>query len=265
MDIIDAHVHAFPDDLAQRAIGNIAVPGAWEAVGSGTVDGLVASMDAAGIAAAVTCAIATKPGQAEGILKWCCEIRGDRIIPFASVHPDTPGAAGWIDRIADEGLRGIKLHAMYQEFAVDDPRMGAICARAAERGVIIAFHAGRDIAFPDDDRAAPARLARVVDRHPDLTMICTHIGGWQWWDEVEKHLIGRHIYLETSFSVRFTGPERAAALIRRHGVERIMFGTDWPWTDQGEELEGVRGLGLSERDLEAVLGGNAAKLLGRSC
>ncbi len=264
MPTIDVHTHAFPDAIAERAIEKLEAECPWKAVGSGTVEALVRTMDAAGVDLAVPCAIATKPGQAGGILQWCRAIASDRLVPFPSVHPDTPDAPDWVARIAEAGFPGLKLHPMYQEFAIDEPRLDGIYAACAECGLPIAFHSGRDIAYPpDDDRADPERLARVLDRHEGLKVISTHMGGWRMWDEADQAVVGReNVYLETSFSLVEPPAERIAAMIRRHGVERVMFGSDWPWCDPADDLRRLDALGLTADELAAVRGDNAARLLG---
>ena len=257
------HTHAFPDEIAARAMAKLEGEAPIRAVGRGTIADLLASMDRADVDISAVCAIATKPDQAEGILKWCRKIRSDRIEAMPSVHPDTPQAGRWVERFAKEGFRGIKLHPMYQEFAADERRMDDIYAAAAAAGLLVVAHCGKDIAFPpDDDRAAPARFARVVERFPRLRLLCTHLGGWESWDEVEQCLLGTQVYLETSFSLPTLGAGRSVELIRRHGVERVMFGSDWPWKPQDEEIRLIRGLGLSETDTRAILWSNAARLMG---
>jgi uncharacterized protein len=52
--------------------------------------------------------------------------------------------------------------------------------------------------------------------------------------------------------------------MRGHGVDRILFGSDGPWTDAGAELAELDQLGLTSDELEAVLWRNAARLLGLS-
>jgi len=262
MTAIDAHTHAFPDALAPRAIAALEAGCDWKAVAGGTVGELVESMDRAGIDVSAVCAIATKPGQAAAILAWCRQIRSGRIVPLPSVHPETPEVVEWLGRFAEAGLAGIKLHPMYQDFVADDPAMDAIYASAAECGLLVEIHSGLDIAFGQDDRAAPARMGRILDRHPDLRLVCTHLGGWRMWDEVERELLGRNVYLETSFSLGFLGPERAARMIRRHGVERVMFGTDWPWASQAEQMQLFEQMGLTAEESKAILWDNAAALLG---
>jgi predicted TIM-barrel fold metal-dependent hydrolase len=263
MSTIDIHTHAFPDGLAGRAISKLEAECPWKAVGKGTVKSLLKSMDAADVDVSVVCAIATKVGQAEGILRWCREIQSDRIDPLPSVHPDEPDVGTCLRRIAEEGFVGIKLHPMYQSFAIDEPRMDPLYSAASEAGLFIQFHCGLDIAFPpQDDRASPIRTRNVIDRFPDLKTVCTHMGGWRAWDLVEKHLIGRNVLLETSFSAEELGPQRMTDMIRRHGPGRVMFGTDWPWQRQDHARARIEQLGLDEKELRGILWSNAAKLMG---
>ena len=82
------------------------------------------------------------------------------------------------------------------------------------------------------------------------------------WDDVEQHLAGSAAMFETSYSVHLLGPRRAARLIRTHGADKVMFGSDWPWQRQDEALAAVEGLGLTDAERQAVLSDNAAKMLG---
>jgi hypothetical protein len=276
MAAIDMHTHVFPDDLAPRAIATLEAECPWKAVADGTLSALLESMDASGVDVSVACMIATKPQQVRSIMEWCKQIRSERIEPMPSVHPDTPKAGKWIERIAKAGFAGVKLHPMYQDFAADEERLDAIYDAAAGCGLLVTVHCGRDIAFPpDDDRASPVRLRRVVERFPKLRLLLTHMGGWQMWDEVEQELIGRDVYMETSFSMgdRGADSERIAGMIRRHGVERVLLGSDWPWRSQAEEAEHVRRLGVAASDgggvsvplkaseVRQIMVSNAAKLL----
>jgi len=262
--IIDVHTHAFPDNVAGRAVEALEALCPITTVAEATVASLLRSMDDAGVDASVICAIATKPAQHEGILAWCDAIRCERIIPFPSVHPAAPDASQWIERIVAEGFRGIKLHAMYQDFVIDDEAMDALYAPAEALGLVLQFHAGHDFGFPDaDDRASSARLARVAERFPRLKMICAHMGGWRMWDASEAHLIGQaDVHVEVSFSLDELGPERSVAMIRRHGTDRVLFGTDWPWARQDEAFERLASLPLEPDELDQIAWSNATKLLG---
>ena len=264
MSVIDIHTHAFPEALAAKAMAALEAGAGISACGDGTIAGLTASMDTAGIDRSVICSIATRPGQFEKILEWSRAIRSDRIEPFLSIHPDEPDAAAMTGRVAEEGFAGIKLHPMYQDFQLDGPRMSPIFAAAREAGLTIVLHTGFDIGFRDDDRASPARVRKLADKWPGLKLVCAHFGGWNAWDKAVEHLVGADVILDTSFTTQFLPADRVAEIIDRHGPDRIVFGTDWPWDRQTESVEGIRGLGLVEDSLAKVFSRNAAELLGEA-
>jgi len=264
MKIIDFHTHAFPDAVADRAIASLQVhaDGHTRAHLDGRVDSLIASMDAAGIDRSVICTIATKPEQFDGILRWCLSIRGERIVPLASIHPLANDVAAQVARVAEAGLAGIKLHPMYQHFVTDDPRLDRLYAAAAAAGLIVVLHCGVDFSAPGSDQAHPRRVAAVLEGHPGLTLVATHLGGWKAWDAVRRHLLGREVWMETSFSLGWMGDEEALAIIRAHGVERCCFGTDSPWAEQGEQVERFKRLPLTPAEQAAIFADNAERLLG---
>jgi len=263
MRIVDFHAHAFPDDLAERAISAIAeqAPSA-EAALDGKVSSLLRSMDAAGIEKTVVASIATKPKQFPAILKWSREIASERIVPFPSVHPADPEAVERVKAIREAGLRGIKLHPYYQEFDLDEGRMGPIYEAIRDSGLIWLCHTGYDVAFPRFRRCEPARIREVVAAFPGLKLVTSHIGAWQDWAAVREHLLGEPIYMEISFSLPFMSRDEARGLLLAHPKECILFGSDSPWADQKEAIEQLRALDLGAEREAAILGQNALRLLG---
>ncbi|WP_319587186.1 hypothetical protein [uncultured Desulfobulbus sp.] len=111
---IDIHTHAFPDPIAKVAIPSLEKEGGIKAYLDGTVAGLLASMDRAGIEQSVLCSIATRPEQFAPILEWSKEIRSERIVPFPSLHPNDPLLLEHLQTVHDEGFKGIKMHSYYQ-------------------------------------------------------------------------------------------------------------------------------------------------------
>jgi len=261
---IDIHTHAFPDNIAERAMrGMQAKIEHWPAAGDGTIDGLIAAMDRADIDVACVCAIATKPEMIKGILKWQGSFRSDRLIPFCTIHPLDKNPRKWFRRMVSQGIPAIKLHPYYQDFIVDDELLFPIYEAAIEFDLAITFHCGNDIGFPDDssDRASAARLAAVIDRFPDMQLLCTHMGGWGGWDEVEKCLVGKDVYFETSFGLTHMEPEQFLRIVETHGAGRICFGSDWPWNDPAKELARIKGI-LDEEIFSKIAFKNASQLLG---
>ncbi|MGI5868812.1 MAG: amidohydrolase family protein [Kiritimatiellia bacterium] len=263
--IIDFHTHCFPDALAPRAMAVLEANAGVKAPLDGTVASLVASMKRAGVDRSVMLQIATKPSQNRTVNTWAIERREPELIPFGSIHPDGTDWADELKRLAAAGIKGVKLHPEYQGFYVDDARMFPIYRLIDELGLIVLFHAGADIGVPPPVHGAPEHFARVLDRLPHGRAILAHLGGWKRWDGVEKLLVGTHLVFDTSFSRQFMPFDQMKRLVERHGADKFVMGSDSPWDDPQAAIDAVRELGVSPDEESAILGGNAARLLGLGC
>ena len=260
--IIDFHTHAFPDRVATAAIPALEAEGNIRAHLDGTVAGLLASMDRAGIDRSVVCSIATRPEQFEPILRWSRAIRSERIVPLPSLHPADPDLLDHLALVHAEGFKGIKMHSYYQNYLLDDPRLDPLYATLAETGLILVIHAGYDIAYPRVRKADPQRIRAVCRRFPDLKLVATHLGGWDEWEDVEEVLVGEPVWMELSFALDHLAPERVRRILLAHPADRLLFGTDSPWTDQAVSLERLRQLHLPAELLARITGANGRHLLG---
>ncbi|MEW6536630.1 MAG: amidohydrolase family protein [Candidatus Auribacterota bacterium] len=262
MRIIDFHTHAFPDTIAPQAMKTLQEGADCTAFLNGTVADLLRSMDSAGIRTAVLASIATKPEQFSAILRWSGSVASERIVPFPSVHPDDTLGVEHVHHVADLGFKGIKLHPYYQKFVLDDERMMPLYAAMNERGLIVLCHTGFDIAFPHDRICDPQKIAVVKYRFPALKFVCSHLGAWDDWDEVEKYIIGKEIYMEMSYSQGYLPDERIRSFLTAHPKDYILFGTDSPWMDQSQAVRFARSLKLSPDRESALFSENASRLLG---
>jgi predicted TIM-barrel fold metal-dependent hydrolase len=259
--IIDFHTHAFPDELAARAMQSLQHNCDVKAHLDGRVSSLLASMDSCGIEKSVVCSIATKPSQFDPILEWSKKILTERIIPLPSVHPDDEQCLEHISLIKKSSFKGVKMHPFYQDFFLDEPKMLPIYEKICSEGLILMMHTGFDIAFEHIRRCDPAKIAYVVETFPELKFISTHLGAWEDWQQVQQLLIGRPIYMEISMSLDYMEPEVAKNMLLAHPPEYLLFGSDSPWTSQQDTLNLLRQLELGEKREELICVQNAARLL----
>ncbi|MFA6308780.1 MAG: TatD family hydrolase [Clostridia bacterium] len=260
--VIDFHVHCFPDELAEKAVLSLSECSDIPARVNGTIKDIKKSMKEAGVSKSVVLSIATKPSQTKKINIWSSKIADDEIVPFGTLHPHNTDWKNELAAISATGLKGIKFHPDYQNFFVDDKEMFAIYEKAFELGLIIVFHAGLDIGLPAPYHCTPDGLAEVVKAFPGAKIVAAHMGGFSFWDDVEKFLVGQEIYLDTSYCLDYMKEEQLRRIIDNHGYEKILFATDSPWCDQKEEIEKIRLLNFKPEIKEAILAGNALKLLG---
>ncbi len=270
--IIDFHTHAFPDSLAPRAIAQLTINAAasgYTPMTDGTVSGLVASMDAAGITKSVVCNIATNARQMAKVNDFAISCaKHPRLIPLGSLHPEAAESDmdGELDRLSEAGLAGIKIHPDYVGVELDAPAFDPILARCEARGMLVVTHAGYDPVAPEHFHCTPDMVLRVMDRHPALKLVVAHTGGFDCEREVLEKLCGTSVYMDTSLAAIRRARSAAQGklcgdILRAHDPSRILFATDTPWSDPAAEIAFVRSAGLSEEVTEMVLHQNAEALL----
>jgi uncharacterized protein len=265
MQYIDFHTHIFPDKIAKQAMDTLAADsGDYRPCTDGTLNGLLASMKRAGISASLVANIATKPAQMFPIFEFCRQIRSEAIHPLISFHPsnDTYEVEDMFGQAQREGLRGVKLHPMYQNFFIDDKYMYGFYELMASFGFYVMFHTGYDMAFPGNTQADVERVKKVADWFKDLTIVCTHVGGWKQWDRIGCLSNCENVYTETSLALCEVSDEEFVRLIGRFDENRVLFGSDSPWTDQKIALERTLQLPIPDRVKEKIFSGNARTLLG---
>jgi len=261
MKIIDIHTHTFPDEVAAKAIPLLKKRASVEAFTDGTLACLKRSMDACGVSCSVIVPVSTKPGQVESINQWIVSIDNESFIGFGTIHPRHEGWKDELARLKDCGIKGIKFHADYQKFEMDEPILYEIYEQVREYGMIILFHMGTDLGLLPPYTSLPSKLGKIMSDFPGLKVVAAHMGGYEMWNDVERYLVGLDLYLETSFGIGFMPDERFLKIVRNHGSEKVLFGTDSPWRPQDVEVEKIRAIDLSDHEKQQILYGNAARLL----
>lgn len=279
--IIDFHTHTFPEKIAGRALGKLAHMADSRPYTDGTADDLIRSEKQAGIDLSVILPVATSPSQHETINRTAVlvsqEFLSQGLLSFGGIHPDNENYREILSGLAEKGIRGIKLHPVYQRVPFDDIRNLRILDCASELGLIVIIHAGYDIGYPGESFASPRHILSAIEQVHPQKLVLAHMGGWACWDEVERDLAGAPVWLDTSFSITpirppedspHAGQEAAQMdlqqflrIIEKHGAHRILFGTDSPWSEQKEALHAVCSSGCSPGQLQLILGENAKKLL----
>ena len=260
--IADAHTHIYPSKIAEKAVQAIGDFYDIPMTGAGTADALVCAGAQCGVERYLVCSVATKPEQAESITRFIAEecAAHPEFVGVGAYHQDLADPAAHLDLIQSLGLSGIKLHSDFQRCDIDDPRLMPVYEMLQERGMFVMFHMGDD----RYDFSAPKRLARVLEKYPDLRCHAAHFGGYQRWQEAMECLpdAGANLYFDTSSSLEFIEKEQALAMIEAFGAGRMMFGTDFPMWTHEKEIENVLSLGLTEKENKMIFYDNFARFFG---
>ena len=280
--VIDIHAHTFPEKIAARAITSLQAKSHTKAFTDGTIESLSRSMHEAGITYSVIQPVATNPKQVIHVNDSSIAINESfsrtGIMSFGAMHPDFEGYAAELERLSRSGIKGIKLHPVYQGVRADDERYINILRKAGELGMIVLLHAGYDIGFPGNDYALPEKIAAALRESGDVRVILAHMGGWKSWREAEEVFSRGNVYIDTAFSLgefmplddgyyasreecRMLSGEEFVSMVRSFGAERVLFGTDSPWASQSETLRKIDSLPLTEAEKRRIYYDNTAHML----
>lgn len=280
--IIDFHTHTFPAKAAPRIIAQLTENGHIPHHTDGTPEGLAASMQAAGIGLSVNLPVMTRVDQVEHVNSSLIEryetLLSEGILTFGGLHPDMADPKAEIRRLKENGIQGVKLHPAYQQTDLNDIRYLRMIDALSEAGLITVVHAGHDIGFPGHNFASVAHILDLVETVRPEKFVLAHMGGWQDWDRVEKDLCGLPVYLDTAFAIGPLDPFGDGSLhplyrtnlsngqfvriVRKHGADRVLFGSDSPWSGQKAYVDRLNAAGLTDCEKAMIFGRNSQTLLG---
>ena len=190
-----------------------------------------------------------------------------RLVGFCSLPPMAGEAAiAELVRCIDGGIRGIgemrpDLHGLVRgdETALDD-----ILKLAVSRGLILNIHCSEPVGheYPGKENITPDVVYKLICRFPDLIVIGSHWGGglpfYALMPEVGEAL--KNTYFDSSASPYLYKPEIFRHVAQLVGVEKILFGSDYPLMPPSRVLNQLRSTDMDERETALILSGNAEAL-----
>ncbi|KPK47759.1 MAG: hypothetical protein AMJ77_02075 [Dehalococcoidia bacterium SM23_28_2] len=296
--IIDAHLHTYPrPEIGWQAQGGVGRSGH-----AGTVEELLSLMREGNIAKAVMVnmtplfdmrqvALAKLApdlpphrrtdaeeqirlelvGRLQRRNAWTCAVARDNhgLVPYISLDPSMDGVT-IVQEVKDrvkEGAKGIKLHPTSQRYFPNDGRLYPAYQKIEELGLPIITHCG-SLPQAEEEYSRPAKFVDVLRNFPDLTLVFAHMAQGYLEEAMEIVETYPNVYFDTSFVIEGTLPshllsdEEAVAMIRRAGCQRVLFGSDWPWSHTIKDAQRIDGLPLTAEEKRLILYENAQRVLG---
>jgi len=190
-----------------------------------------------------------------------------QVTGLATVYPGEPGARGILEDGFRDGLAGVKLHLHVQGIAPDAAEMDTVYRCCVEHDKPLVMHAGREPrspAYPRDPHeiCSAERVARVLQRYPELRLCIPHLGGDEF--DAFRELLLQHdnLWLDTTMMLAGYFPYPIRWDLVRARPDRILYGSDFPNLPYAWDREVARllGKGLDDDVLEQVLHRTARRL-----
>ena len=277
--IVDFHAHVFPPEVCRRREEYLRRDPTFRELYSNpkaslaTADDLLASMDEAGIGKSVIVNFVWQDSAlcrlANDYVLESAAASGGRLLPFCIVQP-TAGdeARAEVERCAQAGALGLgELRPDNQGFDLAaSPEADLLVWAAKTHSLALLFHVSEPVghSYPGKGGLALGSLYRFIEKAPGVTVIAAHWGGglpfYGLMPRVKKALATT--YFDTAASRLLYSPGVYRHVISILGVERILFGSDFPFLAQRRCLRETKRVDLDEEERRLILGGNALRLLG---
>lgn len=204
--------------------------------------------------------------------EWSCDEAkaNPGLIAFVGVDPTMSAeamAAEIEDKVKNWGAKGVKVHPPIQYFFADDRVMWPAYEKAQELGVPVLFHSG-EYELPNHKEYSRTKLfASLLAAFPKLTVVLAHLGNHFFEETLDlaKRFPNAHFDSSAVLSVPESGSilsnAHAVALIRSIGVERVLFGSDFPWYAPEVAVERLESLPLTKEEKRLIGAENAKRIL----
>jgi len=279
--VIDVHVHICPKDIRNRREAFLQGEPEFSAIYADPkakligASELITAMDREGVDQAVVFGF---PWRKEAHFRLnndyvldAAKQRPDRLIPFGCLFPGADGAESEVRRCLDHGARGIGELAFYGS-GLDSAARGALlplAAVTAEANVPLLLHTNEPIghSYPGKCPMSLQQIYALLEATPKTRWILAHLGGGLSLFASMKKQVGEILansWFDTAAMPFLYKPQTLRFLADVLGLDKLLFGSDYPLLPPKRYYRELAESGLSEEEQKAVLGGNAAKLLGIS-
>lgn len=277
--LIDIHTHIFPDfirnDRARFCQNEPAFELLYASPKSKMVgaDELVAAMDHSGVTQSVTFGF---PWQSPDTFKrhndYILESVAkypDRLIGFCCVDAQSPEAPAEVERCLSAGLSGVGELAFY--CADMDcrylPALDEIMVLAQHYDRPVMLHTNEPVGhqYPGKTQNTLAQIYAIVKKYTDTRIILAHWGGGLFWYQLMKKEVSEvlsHVWFDTAASPFLYRPDIYRLAAEVAGVDKILFGTDYPLLNATRYYKEMDQAGLTEHQKQMICHENAATVLG---
>ncbi len=198
---------------------------------------------------------------------WLCEkCREDgRIEPViaadATIEPDYM-AAEILSKYERYKIKVLKIHPSVNHLSADDKGYEPIFALAQEKGLTIISHGGISGDDLEGKYCAPGNFQKVLDNFPNLKLVIAHLAYPHIEPLLELAANYPNLYTDISFVLKHTSltDEELCRIIRKFGPERVLFGSDFPWSDPEKDVDRLLNLKLSNEEQDMLAFQNAERL-----
>lgn len=174
---------------------------------------------------------------------------------------DFTDAGAFVAALQRHGVRAVRVQAPAAHgYTVDEWALGPAW-RALEEARVPVLLANTELCLPPDASPTGLSAANVHDiarRYPRLPLVVLRLSGFSTRVVVPLMQACPNVHVELSYFNIHRGIETLAS---RVGADRLLFGSNLPWSTPGPAVMSVAYADIPDEDKQAIAGGNIRRLL----
>jgi predicted TIM-barrel fold metal-dependent hydrolase len=191
----------------------------------------------------------------------------DRLTGLGCFDPASPGATSEAERCLSGGLCGIGELAFYQS-GIDDlalEQLAPVMDMCAQRSQPVLIHTNEPVGH-DYHGKTPITLSQIyglIKRFTDNKIVLAHWGGGLFFYALMKKEVKqilKNVYFDTAASPYLYDPEVYQSAIQLVGIDKILFGSDYPLLAPKKYFSEMEQSGLTKDQIDTICGLNAKGL-----
>jgi len=277
--IIDIHTHIFPPEIVAHRERFFPGEPAFQLLYEdqkksplATSEDLIAALDTHQVQGAATFGFPWKQSALirrsnEYVLEAVSRFP-QRLVGFVCLNPELPETREEAERCLRAGMKGIGELALYGSSSPHSWKelFRPLARLAADWGVPLLLHTNEPVGhfYPGKERLPPWDLYALIQSFPETKFILAHWGGGLWWYQLLKREVREvlgNVYVDTAASPFLYRPEIYRYAIDILGVDKILFGSDYPLLTLNRYIKELEDARVEEADRLAILGVNAQGML----
>jgi predicted TIM-barrel fold metal-dependent hydrolase len=273
--IIDVHTHIFPPEVVDNRESFLQGEPAFASIYSDpkapmvTAQGLLTAMDNEGVDQAWALGF---PWVKEANSRFHNEYLAsvvkeypERLRGLGCIHPVAAWAQVEAARCLDMGLHGLGEIAFYST-DLNIKALGPLCDLCALADKPLLLHTNEPVGhrYPGKAPMTLAALYGLIKAHPRTKLVLAHMAGGLFFYALlkkEMDIALRNVWIDTAAAPFLYQPKAYALAVDLMGAEKVLLGSDYPLLSVIRYRKELAEAGLSQSDMEAVMGENAARLI----
>ena len=193
---------------------------------------------------------------------------------YAVASPTFPRSADEVRYLRENPkFRGVKIHPDYHGYDLSVPSNRRFVDRVADLTPMMLFHVS---CMPGSGFSKAETVVAIAKDHPETNFVLAHCAGlfqngsypfFPNMDSLERICdagLPDNVWIDTAHYLLYAYQTVMAKMVRLAGAGHVVFGTDCPLQGAMQmrfAQEAVRALDIPEGEKEAILRGNAEKIL----